>query len=68
MTEGVLSQVQAEGMEFVQRVYGVTIRDKVRRNEICKVRSLEPPLWRIKRSHLRWFGYVYRMFLERLAR
>ena len=41
MTEGILSQVQAAEIGFLRRVYGVTLRDKVRSHEIRKALNVE---------------------------
>jgi len=53
MTEGIPSEVQA-AEEYLRRVKGVTVRDKVRSCDIRKTLNVEPFLW-IERSQLRWF-------------
>jgi len=53
-------QVQAAEMGTLERLYGVILRDKVRRCKICKVLNVEP-LLQIERSPLRWFGHLSRM-------
>jgi len=62
-----LSQEIAAEMGYLQRVFGMTLCDKVHRSEIRKARNVEP-LIRINRSQLRWFGHVFRMSQNRLAK
>jgi len=50
--------MQAAKMGFLRKVHGVTIHDKLRSCEICKALDVEPPLLRIERPQLRWFGHV----------
>jgi len=64
----ILSQVQAAEMGFLRRVHCVTLCDEVRRCEIRKAPNVEPLVLRIERSQLRWFGHVFRMSQEILAR
>ena len=69
MTKRVRSQVQASEMMFLRRIEGVTLFNKVRRSsEIRKSLNIEPLLFRIERSQLRWFGHVSRMPQERLPK
>ena len=65
MTERVRLQVQASEMRFSQRIEGVKLFNKVRSSEIRKSFNIEPLLFRIERSQLRWFGHVSRMPQER---
>jgi len=51
MTKRTSSQVQAAEMEFLRRVHGVTLRDKVRSCEIRKTLNVEPFL-PVERSQL----------------
>ena len=51
---------------FSRKVYGVTLRDKVLSCEIRNNFSVEP-LFRTKRSQLRWFVHAYGMAQERVA-
>jgi len=67
MTEGIPSEVQAAEKEYLRRVKGVTLCDKVRSCDIHKTLNVEQFL-RIERSQLRWFGHVSRMSHVRLAR
>jgi len=67
MTEGIPSEVQIAEKEYLRRVKGVTLRDKVRSCDIRKTLNVEQFL-RIERSQLRWFGHVSRMSHVRLAR
>ena len=68
MSKRVLSQVQASKMMFLQRIEGVTLFNKMRSSEIQKSLNIEPLLFRIERSQLRWFGLVSRMLQERLPK
>ena len=68
MTEKVRSQVQASEMRFLRRIEGVTLLDKVRSSEIRKSLNVDPLLFRIKRSQLRWYGHVSRMSQERIPK
>jgi len=54
-------------MEFLRRVHGVALRDKVRSCEIREAPDVES-FHRIERSQLRWFGHVTRMSQERWAK
>ena len=62
------SQVQASEMRFLRRIKGVTLFNKMHRSEIQKSLNIEPLLFRIERSQLRWFGHVSRMPQERLPK
>ena len=62
------SQVQASEMRFLRRIKGVTLFNKVRSSDIRKSLNIEPLLFRIERSQLRWFGHVSRMPQERLPK
>ena len=42
--------------------------DKVKSTDIRQCLNIEPLLLRIKRSQLRWYGHVTRMFHERTAK
>ena len=69
MTERMLSQVQTGELGLLRYiVHGITPCEKMCNLEIRKALNVEPPLSRIERSYLRWFGHVSRMFQERLAR
>ena len=68
MTKRVRSQVQASEMRFFRKIKGVTLFSKVRSSEIRKSLNIEPLLFRIERSQLRWFGHVSRMPQERLPK
>ena len=52
MTERVRSQVQASEMEFLRKIDGVTLSNKVRSSEIRKSLDVDPLLLRIERSQL----------------
>ena len=52
MTERVRSQVQASEMEFLRKIDGVTLSNKMRSSEIQKSLDVEPLLLRIERSQL----------------
>jgi len=46
-----LTKEQTAEMGYLQRVHGVTLRDKEHRSEICEARNIKP-LLRIERSQL----------------
>jgi len=54
-------------MGYLRRVLGVTPRDKEHKSQIRKAQDVKP-LFRIKRSQVRWFGHVSRIPQKRLAR
>ena len=68
MIERVRSQLQASETRFLRRIEGVVLFNKVRSSEIRKSFNIEPLLFRIERSQLRWFGHVSRMPQERLPK
>ena len=68
MTERVRSQVQASEMRFLRKVEGVALFTKVRSSEIQKSFNIEPLLFRIEKSQLRWFSHVSSMPQERLPK
>ena len=68
ITERMRSQVQASEMRFLRKIEGVALFNKVRSSEIRKSLNIEPLLFRIERSQLRWFGRVSRMPRERLPK
>jgi len=63
MTQRVLHRVQVGDMGFLQRVYGMTLRNKVRSCEISKTLNVKP-LFQIERSELHWFSHVTKMSQE----
>ena len=60
--------VQASEIWFLRRIEEVRLFNKVRSSEIRKSLNIEPLLFRIERSQLRWFGHVSRMPQERLPK
>ena len=68
MTKRVRLQVQASEMSFLRKIKGVTLFNKVRSSKVRKSLNIEPLLFRIERSQLRWFGHVSRMPQERLPK
>jgi len=68
MAERVLSQAQAEEMNFFRRVHGVTFHDKMCNCGIGKTHCMSSHFCVERRSHLSWFGPVSRMLRERLTR
>jgi len=54
-------QVQVTEIRFLRRVPSEQFHDKVRSCEIRGALNVEPLLFRIERSQLRWFGHVTRM-------
>ena len=65
MNETVRSRVQAAEMGFLRRISGLTLLNKVRSADICESLNIESLLLRLKKSQLRWYGYVTRMSQER---
>jgi len=55
MTEVVLSQGKRQLSDFL-RVHDVTIRDKVRRCEICRALNVEPLFLRIEKAQIQYIG------------
>ena len=68
MTERVRSQLQASKMNFLRRIEGVRLFNKVSSSEIRKCLTIEPLLFQTERSQLRWFGHVSKMPQERLPK
>ena len=68
ITERVRSQVQASKMKSLQRIAGVALFSSVRSFEIRKSLNIDPLLFRIERSQLRWFGHANRIPRERLPK
>ncbi|KAF7650109.1 hypothetical protein LDENG_00131220, partial [Lucifuga dentata] len=58
MTERIRSWIQVAEMRLLCRVFGLTLRDRVRSSDIREGLGVEPLLLRIKRSQLRWFGHL----------
>jgi len=48
-------------MSFLDRVAGLSLRDRVRSSDIRRELGVEPLLLRVERSQLRWFGHLIRM-------
>ena len=55
-------------LDLLGSVRGVTLRDKVRSFEFHKSLNVEPLFFHVESPQLQWFGYVYRMPYESLAR
>ena len=55
-------------MRFVRRIEGVALFNKVRSSDIRKSLNIEPLLFWIERSLLRWFGHVSRILQERFPK
>ncbi|TWW77709.1 hypothetical protein D4764_12G0010990 [Takifugu flavidus] len=66
MTERTRSRIQAAEMSFLQRVAGLSLRDKVRSSDIREGLGVEPLLLHIERSQLGWLGHLARMPSGRL--
>uniref|UniRef100_A0A8C6P9E0 Reverse transcriptase domain-containing protein n=1 Tax=Nothobranchius furzeri TaxID=105023 RepID=A0A8C6P9E0_NOTFU len=66
VTERTRLQIQAAEMSFLQRVAGLSLRDRVRSSVIRKGLGVDPLLLYIERSQLRWFRHLVRMPLGRL--
>ena len=65
MNEKVKSRVQAAEIEFLRRINGLTLLDKVKSADIRESLNIEWLLLRLERSQLRWYGHVTRMSQER---
>ncbi|TWW56187.1 hypothetical protein D4764_08G0001740 [Takifugu flavidus] len=61
MTERTRSRVQAAEMSFLQRVAGLSLRDRVRSSAIREELGVESLLLRVERSQMRWLGHLVRM-------
>ena len=61
MNEKVRSRVHAAEMEFLRRISGLTLSDKVKSADIRESLNIESLLLRLERSQLRWYGHVTRM-------
>ncbi|TWW73543.1 hypothetical protein D4764_15G0009370 [Takifugu flavidus] len=61
MTERTRSRVHAAEMSFLQRVAGLSLRDRVRSSAVREELGVEPLLLRIERSQMRWLGHLVRM-------
>ena len=68
MTERVRSRVQATKMSFLQNVRDLFLLDKLKSTDIRQSLNIKPLLLCIKRSQLRWYGHVTRMFHEQTAK
>ena len=68
MTEREQSQMQVSEMRFLRKIKGVTMLDKHCNTAIHESLDIKSLLLRIKRSQLRWFGYVSRMPHEQLPK
>ena len=68
MNEEVRSRIQAAEKEFLQRISGLSLLDKVKSADIRESLNIESLLFRLERSQLRWYGHVTRMSQERTAK
>ncbi|XP_018538853.1 uncharacterized protein LOC108887791 [Lates calcarifer] len=66
VTERRRLRIQAAEMSFLQRVSGLSLRDRVRSLDIQRELGVEPLLLRVERSQLRWFRHLVRMPPRRL--
>uniref|UniRef100_A0A8C6NNI1 Reverse transcriptase domain-containing protein n=1 Tax=Nothobranchius furzeri TaxID=105023 RepID=A0A8C6NNI1_NOTFU len=66
VTERTRLQIQAVEMSFLRRVARLSLRDRVRSLVIREGLGVDPLLLHIKRSQLRWLGYLVRMSPGRL--
>ena len=58
MTERMRSRVQAAEIGFLRRGAGVSLKDRVRSSAIREVLGVEPLLFCVEWSQLRWFGHL----------
>ena len=68
MTKRTRSRIQVVKMDFLRKVAGVSLRDRVRSSAIREGLGVEPLLICIERSQLRWFGHLVRMPPGRIPR
>uniref|UniRef100_A0A8C6NQZ4 Reverse transcriptase domain-containing protein n=1 Tax=Nothobranchius furzeri TaxID=105023 RepID=A0A8C6NQZ4_NOTFU len=61
VTERTRLRIQAAEMSFLQRVAGLSLRDRVRSSVIWEGLRVDPLLLSIERSQLRWLGHLVRM-------
>uniref|UniRef100_A0A8C6KHS8 Reverse transcriptase domain-containing protein n=1 Tax=Nothobranchius furzeri TaxID=105023 RepID=A0A8C6KHS8_NOTFU len=54
-------RIQATKMSFLQRVAGLSLRDRVRSSVIREGLGVDPLLLHIERSQLRWLGHLVKM-------
>uniref|UniRef100_A0AAY5JVS7 Reverse transcriptase domain-containing protein n=1 Tax=Esox lucius TaxID=8010 RepID=A0AAY5JVS7_ESOLU len=66
MTERTRSRIQAAEMNFIRRVAGRSLRNRVRSSVTREEHRVEPLLLHIERGQLRWLGHLFRMPPERL--
>ena len=67
MNEKVRSRFQAAEMEFLRRISGLTLLDKVKSADNCESLNIESLLLRLESWQLRWYGHVTRMLQKRTA-
>ena len=67
MSERVRFRIQAAKMVFLRKVRGLFLLDIVKSIDICQFLNIEPLLFRIERSQLRWYGHVTRMSHKQTA-
>ena len=48
-------------MRFLRRVAGLSLRDRVRSLVIREELGVDPLLFRVERSQMRWLGHLVRM-------
>ncbi|KAK3550423.1 hypothetical protein QTP86_025157 [Hemibagrus guttatus] len=66
MTERVRSRIQVAEMNFLRRVAGRSLRDRVRSSVTREELGVEPLLLHIERGQLRWLGHLFQMHPGRL--
>ena len=68
MSKSVRSRVQAAEIDFLRKVRGLSLLEKLKRTDIRQSLNIEPLLLCMKRLQLRWFGHVTRMFHGRAGK
>ena len=68
MTERVRFKVQASKIQFLRKIEGATLFNKVCSSDIRKSFNNESLFLQIKSSQLRWFGHVSRMPQEKFPK
>ncbi|KAK3544271.1 hypothetical protein QTP86_008996 [Hemibagrus guttatus] len=66
MTERIRPRIQAAEINFLRRVAGHSLRDRVRSSVTWEELEVEPLFLHIERGQLRWLGHLFRMPLGRL--
>ena len=64
---GLCPRVQAAEKDFLRKVRGSSLFEKVKSTDICQYLNIDPLLLCIEQWQLRWYGHVTRMSHEQTA-